>query len=159
MSMMDPLGVSGWGSGLGMPWGSPFQDPSRAFAMGEMMKRLPRMPAPGAPAGPGGSASLPWTASRLEGVWEGRNGELLIVQGGRFRIYSPDMQRVDGLLQIRGDRLALYHQEEEHARPFEFAESQGRLIMRDLQGEAYLYRRLRLDAGQPSAPRRLPPRP
>jgi len=150
MSMMGPLGAAGLGSGFGAPWGNPFQDPSRAFAMGEMMKQFShRMPASGTPAGTAGGWSGPWSASQLEGVWEGRNGELLIVQGDRFRIYSPGMQRVDGLIQIRDSRLALYNPQDEHAQPFAFAESKGRLTMRDQAGQTYLYRRLRLDGGLP----------
>jgi hypothetical protein len=55
------------------------------------------------------------------------------------------MQRVDGLVRIRGDRLALYNPADQSAQPFEFAESRGRLVMRDLAGQVYMYRRLRLD--------------
>jgi hypothetical protein len=150
---MDPTSMAGpWGSvagpwGPGMPWGGPFQDPSRALQMGEMMNRFSRQM--GAPAGT-------WSPSRLEGLWEGRNGELLIVQGERFRIYSPDVRRVDGLIQIREDRLALYNPLYEQAQAFQFAESDGRLVMRDLSGQVYLYRRLRLDGGAPpeTAPER-----
>jgi hypothetical protein len=150
MSMMGPLGATSWGSGFGKPSGSPFQDPSRAFAMGETMRQLyENMPGRDSPAGGGWRA--PWTASRLEGVWEGRNGELFIVQGSRFRIYSPGMQRVDGLIKIKGDRLALYNPLNERPQPFEFAESRDRLVMRDLAGQSYLYRRLRLDGGQSDA--------
>lgn len=137
MSMMDPLSASGWGPALGMPSGSPVQDPSRAFAMQESMQQFARR--------------MGWKPSQLEGVWEGRDGELLIVQGSRFRLYSPAMQQVNGLLRIQGNRLALYNPLDRHAQPFEFAQSQGRLIMRDLAGQAYLYRRLRLDGGQPRA--------
>lgn len=88
----------------------------------------------------------PWgTSSRLDGVWEGRNGELLIVQGNRFRIYPGASHYVDGYIQLRGDRLAMYNPENEHIRPFEFAESEGRLALRDPAGTLFLYRRLWLD--------------
>lgn len=89
---------------------------------------------------------MPWaTPSRLDGVWEGRNGELLIVQGNRFRIYPGASHYVDGYIQLQGDRLALYNPGNEHIRPFEFAESEGRLAMRDPSGTLFLYRRLWLD--------------
>lgn len=157
LSTMGPLGTAGWGSGFGMPWDGPFQDPSRAFAMGDKMRQLSEhMQGPGAPSGGGWPG--PWTASRLEGVWEGQNGELLIVQGARFRIYSPSMQRVDGLIRIQGERLALYNPQDEHPQPFEFKESRGRLIMRDLTGQSYLYRRLRLDSGQSGTAARTAPK-
>ncbi|MEA3275728.1 MAG: hypothetical protein U9Q81_10655 [Pseudomonadota bacterium] len=152
MSMGSPFGRSSWAPGFampgGMPWGSPFQDPSRTFGMGEMMKQFSQnMPTPGAAEG---GQPFPWMGSPLEGIWEGRNGELLIVQGNRFRIYSPNLRRVDGYIQVRADRLALYNPDEESARPFEYAESQGRLVMRGAEGETYLYRRLRLDPIEPS---------
>ncbi len=93
---------------------------------------------------------MPWgTSSRLEGVWEGRNGELLIVQGNRFRIYPGASHYVDGYIQLQGDRLALYNPGNEHIRPFEFAESEGRLALRDPAGTLFLYRRLWLE--QPAA--------
>lgn len=139
-SFGDPPGGSGWGSALGMPWGSPVPDRSRLSPMQELMRQFAgQMDRHG--------YSGRWKPSRLEGIWEGRNGELLIVQGSRFRIYSPRMQRVDGLMQIRGDRLALYNPLDQQAQPFEFGQSQGRLVMRDLSGQVYLYRRLRLDGG------------
>jgi hypothetical protein len=138
-----PLGGSGWGWEPGPPWGGPGQGRSQASPMGKMMRQFSRQMYP-----PNiGSRDWPmtWKPSPLEGVWEGRDGELLVVQGNRFRIYSPTMQRVDGLMQIKGDRLALYNPLDQHAQPFEFAESHGRLVMRDLAGQIYLYRRLRLD--------------
>ena len=144
MSRIGPLGSSPWGPALGTPWVGPAGDRSRTAAMHELMRQFTGQMAK---LGEGGGWPIAWEPSRLEGVWEGRDGELLIVQGSRFRIYSPAVQRVDGWMQIRGDRLALYNPLDRHAQPFEFAESQGRLILRDLNGELYLYRRLRLDGG------------
>ncbi|MCG6860574.1 MAG: hypothetical protein LJE70_04740 [Chromatiaceae bacterium] len=149
MAMMGPLGSSAWGPALGAPWDGPVRDPSRGFAMRDLMQQFARQMATAGDSR--GDRPIAWTPSRLEGVWEGRSGELLIVQGNRFRIYSPAVQRVDGLMQIRGDRLALYNPLDQHAQAFEFAESQGRLILRDLAGQVYLYRRLRLDGGQGSS--------
>lgn len=146
MSPGDPLGGSGWGSVSGASWGSSSGDRSQASAMQEMMQQFARQMT--SPRGGGDGWPAGWTPSRLEGVWEGRDGELLLVQGNRFRIYSSAMQRVDGLIQIRGNRLALYNPLDQRAQPFEFAESQGRLVMRDLSGQVYLYRRLLLDGGQ-----------
>jgi hypothetical protein len=145
----DPLSFGGL---PGSPWGGAADGPSRSSAMRDLMQRFAgRMLEPGER---GGDWPLGWKPSRLEGVWEGRDGELLIVQGNRFRIYSREMQRVDGLIQVRGERLALYNPLDENAQPFEFAESKGRLVMRDLAGQIYLYRRLLLDGGGgPTTPR------
>ncbi|CAD7855714.1 MAG: hypothetical protein [Olavius algarvensis Gamma 1 endosymbiont] len=134
-----------WGSALDAPWDGPVPNRSRNLTMRDLMRQFARGMTP--PGENGGERPSGWKPSRLEGVWEGRTGELLIVQGERFRIYSPEMQRVDGLMQTRGDRLALYNPRDRHAQPFEFVERQGRLIMRDLAGNLYLYRHLRLDSG------------
>ena len=78
----------------------------------------------------------------LEGIWEGRNGELLIVQGNRFRIYPGTAAHVEGYLQTQNDQVVLYNPKEASRRPFDFAEFQGRLVLRDAQGNLYLYRKL-----------------
>ncbi len=78
----------------------------------------------------------------LEGIWEGRNGELLIVQGDRFRIYPGTAPYVEGYLQTQNDWVILYNPKDGNRRPFEFAEFQGRLVLRDAQGNLYLYRKL-----------------
>ncbi len=150
-----PMWMPGAG-GAGMPWGgSPFQDPSGAMSMGDtMMRKLyPNMPGVGSAGQP-----YPWMGAGLEGIWEGRDGELLIVQGKRFRIYSGAAAYVDGYLHTQGDKLAMYNTGDQQARAFEYAESDGRLVLRDPAGQIYLYRRLRLDAvepgGAPSAPDR-----
>lgn len=141
-SSQGPFGASGWDSAFGAHWDGPVRDRRRALAMRELMRRFGRQLLP--PGGSSGAWSPARQSSRLEGVWEGRDGELLVVQGSRFRIYSAQFQRVDGLLQIRGNRLALYNPLDRQARPFEFVERQGRLILRDRAGQLYLYRRLRL---------------
>jgi len=142
----EPFGASGWGLARGAPWSGPVPDRSRAAMMRGLMRQFNRRMSP--PGESSGDWPMAWKPARLEGVWEGRDGELVIVQGERFRIYSPELQRVDGLVRIQGNRLALYNPLDGHARPFEFAEHQGRLIMRDLAGRLYLYRRLWLDGGR-----------
>jgi hypothetical protein len=148
MPMGTPFGGSGWTPGFGLPgatpWGMPFQDPSGAMGKGgEMMNQFSKnMPLPG---GGAGMQPFPWMGSRLDGVWEGRDGELLIVQGNRFRIYPGHTGYVDGYLNVSGDRLAMYSPADEAARPFEFAESEGRLVLRDEAGQLFLYRRLWLE--------------
>lgn len=163
--MAPPFGPSGWTPGFGSfgmpgtsPWNMPFQDPSGAMSKGgEMMNQFSqRMPIPGDYTGKQG---FPWIPTRLDGVWEGRSGELLIVQGNRFRIYPGTAGFVDGYIQTRGDRLAMYSPADDSARPFEFAESEGRLVLRDVAGQLFLYRRLWLDETQSgtdtaSAPKR-----
>jgi hypothetical protein len=113
------------------PWSSPFTDPSRAFGMDQWMQQIP------------GLRGL--TGTSLDGVWEGRDGGLLIIQRHRFRIQSARGGHVEGLIQQRGNRLAFYEPESEATRPYEFIEEQGRLILRDPEGQIFLYRRLWLE--------------
>lgn len=147
MGLFNPPAPPGMPSGtppMGMPappsWPPSATDPGGLMAKGsEMMKDWSAgMSKPADMA-----AMVPWSKdSRLDGVWEGRNGELLIVQGNRFRIYPGTSNYVDGFIHLDGERLALYHSENAHISPFEFAESEGRLALRDRSGNLYLYRRL-----------------
>ena len=131
-------------------WSAPTGDPSGLMSKGgEVMKQMTEgMKLPGSSGGALSSSS----GSRLDGVWEGRNGELLIVQGNRFRIYPGSSGYVDGYIQLSGDRLAMYNLENAHISPFDFAESDGRLALRDRNGDHFLYRRLWLDQPVPQLP-------
>lgn len=139
-----------------MPWSSSKDKPGDLVAKGgEMIEGIAEgMANMGTPGG-----QLPWLSdSRLDGVWEGRGGELLIVQGNRFRIYPGSTGYVEGYIQTRGDRLALYNPENANISPFEFAESEGRLALRDSAGTLILYRRIWQDQPKPaSAPATPPP--
>jgi len=158
------LGPSAWNPGFGgfgmpgaSPWSGAMQDPSGAMEKGgEMMKQFSN--GMNMPEGMG-AGMFPWSpGTRLEGIWEGRNGELLIVRGNRFRIYPGNAGYVDGYLQLSGDRLAMYNPEDANIRPFEYAESDGRLVLRDDTGTLYLYQRLWLDkqrgAGSSASPQK-----
>lgn len=151
----NPMGMSGWPSGLGswpgglpgtvpMPFpGAAQMDPmsqmgqmGQAGQMAQMMERF----APGAPM----RGAMPW--GPLEGIWEGSDDGLLIVQGGRYRIYAPFSGYIDGDIRVSGDRVELTNRRESFAQEFEYALDQGRLVLRDRHGQVYLYRRLVLDA-------------
>ena len=161
LPMTTPLApLSGMPGGLSIPgmtgmpgaspWPSPSGDPSGLMGKGgEVMKQMTEgMKIPGSTIG----AMPPSPGSRLDGVWEGRNGELLIVQGNRFRIYPGSSGFVDGYIQLSGERLAMYNPENAHISPFDFAESEGRLALRDRNGGHFLYRRLWLDQPTPQLP-------
>ncbi|MFZ1537169.1 MAG: hypothetical protein WAT23_07285 [Chromatiaceae bacterium] len=145
--MPGGLSIPGLSNMTGMPGTSPWPttsgDPSGLLGKGgEVMKqmtegiKLPGVAGGAMPTSPG---------SRLDGIWEGRNGELLIVQGNRFRIYPGSSGYVDGYIQLSGERLAMYNPENAHISPYDFAESNGRLALRDGNGDLFLYRRLWLD--------------
>ena len=133
--MMNAMGLLGDNAAVPapLPGGMPGAVPDWGARMQQMpgMVQLPNIPG--------------WQRTSLDGIWEGRDGGLLIVQAHRFRLYSPHGDYIDGLIQQRGDRIAIYDPEHDVARPYEFAQHQGRLVLRDADGQVYLYRRLWLD--------------
>lgn len=141
-SMMPGMGNFGYGQmpWSQMPWGQmpnygAFTDPITAFGMQGMADQL------------AGSAGWPWGGggSGLDGIWEGRDGGLMIIRGHRFRLQAAQGGHIEGLFQRRGDRIALYEPTSESVRAYEMAEQRGRLVLRDAAGNTYLYRRLWLD--------------
>ena len=145
--MMEAMGLFAEGGlGSGMPG---LTDPSAlagfgtrpgSGGLGRMMEQAPEAM----------QRLLPgFAGTTLEGVWEGRDGGLLIVQGYRFRIQSVQGGYVDGLIQQRGERIAMYDPTSDSVRPYEYAEQDGRLVLRDPAGNVYLYRRLWLNQPNP----------
>lgn len=144
MGMPSPFGMPGWGMGgwPGSSFGSgQFGDYGRIGK--EWMDRF----SPQMPQGMPGMDAMPWGASPLEGVWEGAGGGLLIVQGGFYRLYAGAGGFVDGRIETDGQQLRLFNREAGFDLRFEFAEEQGRLVLRDEGGQVYLYRRLVLNRG------------
>jgi hypothetical protein len=132
--LMRPYGSMMGGPGA-YPWGLPMQDPSQAWGLGgdALRQMVPGLPGAATAIGAGGDA--------LDGVWEGSGGDLLIVQGGRYRLYAPQDQYIDGLLQRQSSRVALYNVQAGNTQVFDFATQDGRLALRDANGQVYLYRR------------------
>lgn len=81
---------------------------------------------------------------RVQGVWDGSGGERLVIKGGTFRLESGDGRQADGLVQARGGRLAFYSPKSRTSWVFAFAEDQGRLVLKDDQGQVFLFRRKEL---------------
>ncbi|MFZ0788896.1 MAG: hypothetical protein WAM94_04655 [Chromatiaceae bacterium] len=144
--MPSPFGMPGWGMGMpgmpGMPSGGmPFSGGNQMDQAGRMGGTMMDQFSQTVP----GMGQMPWSGSALDGVWEVAGGGLLIVQGGNYRLYAPDGGYVDGALQISGDRLQMANTRAGLVLQFDYALDQGRLAMRDQNGQVYLYRRLVLD--------------
>jgi hypothetical protein len=86
--------------------------------------------------------AMPWSGTYLEGLWEDNQGGLLIVQGGFYRLYSACRGYVEGEIRLQDKRMDLSNSAENFSQTFEFALDQGRLALRDQNGQLYLYRRL-----------------
>jgi len=88
------------------------------------------------------SQPVPTTAPRLNGVWLSDSGERLTIRGGRFRLEAGPGRVSEGMLQLRGALLALHQPRLNRTWIYEYAEHEGRLVLRDAQGQLFLYRRI-----------------
>lgn len=128
------MGMPGWpGGSMGMPFGGGGQMWDQFSRSVPGMSQMPQMP---------------WSGSALEGPWEAAGGGLLLVQGPYYRLYAPNGGFVDGSIQVTGDRLRMANSQVGFDLAFEYAlDQEGRLVMRDENGQIYLYRRLVLNGG------------
>lgn len=131
------------GSGMGMP-GMPGGAMGMPFSGGSQMWDQFSRSVPGMSQMP----QMPWSGSSLEGPWEAAGGGLLLVQGPYYRLYAPNGGYVDGSIQVTADRVRLSNSQAGFNLEFEYAlDPEGRLAMRDQNGQIYLYRRLVLKGG------------
>lgn len=152
-ALPNPYSMSGWGMPMpGMPGGMPTpggDTMGQASHMGsammdqfsqsvpgmDQMQQIPGMP------------QMQGMGSKLAGVWEGAGGGLLIVQGNNYRLYAPNCNQLDGTIRVSGDRVTLTNPQAGFDLDFEYALDQGRLALRDNNGQVFLYRQLILDGG------------
>lgn len=86
----------------------------------------------------------PWapSLSALAGVWLSASGERLTIRGHQFRLEAGPGRASTGILQLRGRLLALQQPRSERTWIYEYAVHEGRLVLRDAQGQLFLYRRV-----------------
>lgn len=117
--------VSDWPGRWGMPGTSGF--PGRVMPWGERRRDSRRV----SPA-----------AHRLDGTWQGRNGEIVTIQGNRFRIRNPSGQKLDGTFMTYGNRLIALCAQNDYTCRFNF-EMRGELLaLQNEAGDILLFRRL-----------------
>ena len=80
--------------------------------------------------------------SPLDGIWQGQGGELVLVMYGNFRIYADADTYRDGRYEVSNDRLIMHDPETGAQRSYEFALSEGRLVLRSQDGQLLLFRQL-----------------
>ena len=86
--------------------------------------------------------TYPAGQSTLDGIWQGRGGEIVLVMYGHFRIYADSDHYRDGLYQINENWLTLYDPQSGSQRSYEYALSEGRMVLRDESDQLLLYRQL-----------------
>jgi len=77
--------------------------------------------------------------SILEGTWLGNAGDILVVHGVRFRIFIDEEHFTEGIFRIDGNLLAMTNLESRATRIYEYATQEGRLVLRDSDGNLLLY--------------------
>lgn len=100
-------------------------------------------PYPGTPYPPyGGPAHVP-SGFVLNGSWQGENGEILVIRNHLFRIFLDRDNFRDGrLAQPQSQLILLQDLGSGQVRPYEFAESEGRLLLLDPAGNLLRYIRI-----------------
>ncbi len=80
----------------------------------------------------------------LTGRWQGQSGAIMIIRQGLFRIFHSGNKFRDGRIMITdATHFELIDPQTGSVRYYEFAESQGRLILRNPSGSILLFRRIR----------------
>jgi hypothetical protein len=80
--------------------------------------------------------------SGLDGIWQGRDGEIVLVMYGHVRIYADSENYRDGLYQINENWITLYDPQSGSSKNYEYALSEGRMVLRDENDQLLLYRQL-----------------
>ena len=97
---------------------------------------------PNAATGQQAQTLNPLAQSSLDGIWQGRDGEIVLVMYGHFRIYADSDNYRDGVYQIDDKWLTLYDPQSGSRKSFEYALSDGRMVLRDENDQLLLYRQL-----------------
>ncbi len=88
------------------------------------------------------SAPTQQTGSAIDGVWQGSSGEVFVVRNGYCRIYASREAYDDCRIAVQGQMVTLVSPTSRQRRQYEYAVSDGRMVLRDSDGNLLLYRRL-----------------
>jgi len=128
-------------SGMPMNGFNNMQQPLQSFTtMSPQMKQMtqPLQTMQGNMPGIGKQAGQ---SSQLNGVWLGQQGDTLQIQGDYFVLSSRHSGRsLSGQIQTKGQYLLLYIQSSGSKQLYQYAIDQGRMVLRDRQGNLLLYR-------------------
>jgi hypothetical protein len=137
LKMMDAMGFLGANranSGMGnAPWEAPAAMPWPGVNPQGMMENWRENP---------WSPPMNAATAGIDGAWASNSGERLTLRGGRFRLEAGSGQRIDGIFQLQGARLALYQPRLHQGWVYDYAAHEGQLVLRDAQGQLFLYRRI-----------------
>lgn len=135
------MGSMPWTSG-GSPWSQPNMPWQQGIMPGAQEYGLQMLPSPGSGTFSPYTQNPP-SSGELDGSWQGRSGEVLVIHNGHFRIYlNRDEYREGRLLLSGNDRLSMQDPKSGTTRQYQYAEHQGKLALQDERGNLLLYRRI-----------------
>jgi len=99
------------------------------------------LPIKNQPATSPGTSSSSDGLTPLEGNWEGQGGVKLLVHGDRFTLAKESQSTpVQGLIQTHQQYVAMRPRDSQMIQYYEFAISDGRMVLRDTFGNLLLFR-------------------
>ena len=136
----------GYMSGFGFPYDqwpgfSPWRSPWPSM-LGR--PRMSGFPGPGASWGE--RSYDPWnvlpSANRLDGIWQGLNGEIVTIRGNRIWIQNPSGQTINGAFMTYGNRMIAYCAQTDYTCSCTFERRGDMLALQNEAGDILLFRRL-----------------
>jgi hypothetical protein len=80
--------------------------------------------------------------SEVDGIWIGQGGEIVLVMYGYFRIYADTETYRDGRYEIDHDLLHMHNPANGVSQTYQYALDNGRMIMRNREGQILLFKQL-----------------
>ncbi len=145
---MSPYAMMAPGMASGMTPGMPLNGMGQYYQQSQnWMRQLPmRQGAWGGleQALPGtGSASAEEKTDTPEGKWRGSNGEWLIIARGMFRLYVSRDRYVEGDVRFADRWVSFRNNDNQTVKTYEFAVRDGRMILKDEDGNLLLFKQQR----------------
>jgi len=139
--------------------GNPMQNWLQTMALQQMLSGAANpalyggMLTPGLAGLPGNQATIPFLPEYLnqqakthwiEGKWRSRDGMIMEVHHGYFKMYYPNRPREvrGGLIRIKDRWLAIHEKSRNFTRQFEFGYKDDRLVLKDTNGNLMLFKRM-----------------
>lgn len=135
MALMRQMAAGGGGTNLP---GATTPFPGWPSAFPAQWPNLTALPGP--PTSPWGMSWGNTPTASLQGYWLGANGERLGFWQQYYLLQSVQGQTQGGRFGLKNDRLLIF-EAGSSVQPYEYAQQDDRLALRDPQGRVFLYRR------------------
>ena len=83
--------------------------------------------------------------TNLNGIWQGHDGNILVIDGNRFRIHASEDQYLFGIFMTYGNRFIAYSPQSDITRQYQFEINGELLALQDEHGQIMVFQRLKQD--------------